>query len=55
VAGRHRRLRQEQLNEEGRLIPEELQRKAKRRRARKEPTAEGNVTALYDDAGDAAE
>lgn len=47
----HRCLKQEQLNDEGRLIPEELQ----RRRARKEAADEGNVTALCDDAGGAAE
>jgi hypothetical protein len=51
----HRVLRQEQLNDAGRLIPDELRRKAKPRRSRKDPAGEGNVTALHDDAADAAE
>jgi hypothetical protein len=38
----HRCLRQEQLNDAGRLIPEEPQRKTKRRRARKD--ADGEAT-----------
>jgi hypothetical protein len=51
----HRCLKQEQLNDEGRLIPEELQRRARRRRVRKEAADEGNVTALYGDGTNAAE
>jgi len=45
----HRRLRREQRNDKGRLIPEGLQRKVKRKRVRAPP---GNGTALHGDAAD---
>jgi hypothetical protein len=48
----HRVLKQEQLNDAGRLIPDELRRKAKPRRARKEAADEGNVAVLHGDASD---
>jgi len=51
----HRCLRAEQLNDEGRLIPDEIRRKPKPRRARKDAASEGNGAALYSDAADAAE
>jgi hypothetical protein len=52
VAGQSRCLRQEQLNDDGRLIPEGLQRK--RKRARNEAD-EDNATSIYGEPPDAAE
>jgi len=51
----HRVLKQEQLNDAGRLIPDELRRRAKPRRPRKDLAGEGNVAVLHADAPDAAE
>jgi hypothetical protein len=48
----HRVLKQEQLNDAGRLIPDELRRKAKPRRSRKDVAGEGNGTALRPDAAE---